>query len=156
MKRNSALAHFSRDHHKALIISQVIRKNAPSYRGMPDAIEGKVSHVIRFFDEELADHFRKEETILFPFIKDMDSRIDSLVDELIVDHRSIESLVQQLKSNSEAESLLDQLGSLMESHIRKEERILFQQLQETLSEDEFNRLEEMLIRNENDANDNIP
>ena len=144
MKRHPVLAHFSREHHAALITSQFIRKGAPKYKGMPETIDGKKEYVIRFFDDHLRDHFSKEETILFANTKGITSSIDELIEELIKEHRTAESLIKKLKADADAEATLDELGALMESHIRKEERILFQQLQEKLPEEELMKLEKLM------------
>ena len=141
MKRHPVLANFSRDHHEALITSQLIRKGAPKYRGLPEDTSGKKEYVIRFFETHLKDHFLKEEKILFSFCRGKSGAADALMDELTAEHRLMESLVQKLALTSEESELLDNLGMLMESHIRKEERILFQQLQDMLTDEDFNLLE---------------
>ncbi|MBK6484853.1 MAG: hypothetical protein IPG01_17405 [Chitinophagaceae bacterium] len=56
----------------------------------------------------------------------------------------IVSLVQRIESQEETESALHDLGSLLESHIRKEERELFQQMQDKLSPADFLLLEQLL------------
>jgi iron-sulfur cluster repair protein YtfE (RIC family) len=145
MKRHAAIAPFSRDHHEALITAQLIKKDAPNYRGLPETIEGKKEYVIRYYDLHLKDHFSKEESILFNLSRNIDSEIDLLMDELIVEHRLIESLIEKLSTDPQTETLLDQLGKLMESHIRQEERILFQLLQEKLPPGKFKEIEDRFV-----------
>jgi iron-sulfur cluster repair protein YtfE (RIC family) len=145
MKRHPALAPFSRDHHESLILAQLIKKGASRYQGMPETIEGKRNFAILFFNEHLAGHFSKEEKILFAASKGIDDETDRLISELTDEHREIESLVEKLKVNSEVMSNLDQLGYLLESHIRKEERILFPLLQEKMSEEQLARIEKLLV-----------
>jgi iron-sulfur cluster repair protein YtfE (RIC family) len=144
MKRHAALANFSRDHHEALITSQLIRKGAPKYRGLPEDPDGKKEYVIRFFETHLKDHFLKEENILFAFCRGRNETTDALMVELTAEHRLIEGLVQKTESVNDATELLNDLGILMEVHVRKEERILFQQLQEMLTAEDFSMLERRL------------
>jgi iron-sulfur cluster repair protein YtfE (RIC family) len=141
MKRHSVLANFSRDHHEALITSQLIRKGAPKYRGLPEDPAGKKEYVIRFFQTHLKDHFLKEEKILFAFSRGKSETTDTLIDELTAEHRLMEGLVQKIALTDDAAELLNDLGVLIETHIRKEERVLFQQLQEMLTAEDFNMLE---------------
>ena len=141
MKRHPAIASFSRDHHDALITAQLIKKGAPKYRGLPETIEGKQEYVTRFYEIHLKEHFEKEENLLFKLSRDIDPEIDQLIDELVAEHHSISLLISNIQSDADSESLLDQLGKLMEDHIRKEERILFQLLQEKLPEERLREIE---------------
>lgn len=70
--------------------------------------------------------------------------MDTLVVELVSEHRAMEALIPKIENNIDTEIFLDDLGDLLESHIRKEERILFQQMQEKLSDADFLTLEKLL------------
>ena len=140
MKRHRSLYPLSHDHHQGLILAQLIKKNAPKYKNLPNTIDGKVEYTIYFYNTELVKHFRNEEEILFPPAKGKDKKIDSLIDEIISEHRKIKSLVDSLKSENNYENVLDELGNLLESHIRKEERSLFPEIEKILSEKELELL----------------
>ncbi len=144
MKRHKSLYPLSHDHHQGLILAQIIKKNAPKYKNLPDTIAGKVEYTINFYNIELVKHFRQEEEILFLASKGKDKNIDSLIDEIISEHRKIESLVESLKIKNNGEELLDELGNLLESHIRKEERELFPGIEKLLTENELNNIAEAL------------
>ncbi|MBK9730985.1 MAG: hemerythrin domain-containing protein [Chitinophagaceae bacterium] len=144
MKRHPVLARFSREHHKALLTAQYIKTDAPAFRGMPFSLAGKQEYVLRFFQEHLKNHFQQEEAILFLWVRKMKPEMAGLIDELVAEHRAIETLIRKIESNDDIETQLDVLGRLMELHIRKEERILFQQLQEKLSTEEFAAIENQL------------
>jgi len=137
MKRHKGLYPLSHDHHQGLILAQILKKNAPKYKNLPDTIDGKVEYTINFYKVELVKHFRQEEEILFPVAKGKDKKIDLLIDEIISEHRKIESLVDSLKSKNNYENVLDELGNLLELHIRKEERNLFPEIEKILSEKEL-------------------
>ena len=140
MKRHKSLYPLSHDHHHGLIIAQLIKKNAPKYKNLPDTIDGKVEHTIYFYNNELVKHFRNEEEILFPPAKGKDESLDKLIKEIILEHKKIKSLVESLKTTNNYEEMLDELGNLLESHIRKEERKLFPKIESVLSVDELEKI----------------
>ena len=141
LKRNKALHFLSHDHHHGLLLAQLIKKGSPKYKNMPDTTEGKKDYSIRFYNDELIKHFKDEEKILFPVVNGKDDEIDNLFEEIITEHKKIEQLINQLETDDEVENTLDELGHILESHIRKEERILFGKIQEVLTEDELTALE---------------
>ncbi len=144
IKRHKALHILSHDHHHGLILAQLIKKGSPQYKNLPKTIEGKKDYSIRFYNDELIKHFEDEEKILFPVVNGKDDEIDNLFEEIITEHKKIKQLISQLKSDEDVENTLDELGSILESHIRKEERILFGKIQEILTEDELTALENQL------------
>jgi len=146
LKRDKALHILSHDHHQGLILSQIIKKGSPKYRNLPETKEGKKDYTIRFYNDELIKHFEDEEKILFPIVKGKDDEIDNLFEEIITEHKNIKYLITQLESDSDVEDTMNELGYLLESHIRKEERNLFMKIQEILSDDELNHLENQLIK----------
>lgn len=146
MKRHPVLAQLSRDHHRALITAQSMKKGAPAFRGLPVLLRGKQEYMIRFFNDELIKHFQEEESVLFPFAKEIKPEMKDLLDELIEDHRTMELQMQKIEVEEGVELHLDEMGRLLEKHIRKEERILFQQLQEKLTDIQFHELEQRFTK----------
>ena len=82
MKRHKSLYPLSHDHHQGLILAQLIKKNAPKYKNLPDTIDGKTEYTINFYNVELVKHFRHEEEILFAAAKGKNENIDSLITEI--------------------------------------------------------------------------
>ncbi|HET55403.1 MAG TPA: hemerythrin domain-containing protein [Ignavibacteria bacterium] len=140
MKRHKNLIGLSHDHHHGLRLAQLIKKDAPVYKDLPNDVEGKISYTIKAWKEELNYHFKNEEEILFPAVENRDEKIDELIDELLVEHEEIEYKISQLKTSSEKEEILNDLGYILEQHIRKEERELFDRIQEVFGEDELDNL----------------
>lgn len=134
MKRHASLIPLSREHHETLIIAQLIRKGAPPYRGMPTTIEGKWDLLLRHFHTHLVPHFKKEEEVLFVHVSGFSDSIDRLIAELIHEHRQLEILAQRIEKEEAVEENLDVMGALLAAHIRKEERELFEMLQQQLDE----------------------
>ncbi len=141
IKRHKCLAPLSRDHHRGLILAQLIKKDAPDYKDLPKTNSDKVEYTISFYKNELVKHFTKEEEILYPGVKNKSDEIDELFEEIISEHKKIKQLVLQLESSENKDDILNELGVLLELHIRKEERVLFEKIQNLLSDEELKQLE---------------
>jgi len=144
IKRDKALHILSHDHHHGLILAQLIKKGSPQYKNLPNTTEGKKDYSIKFYYDELIKHFSDEEKILFPVVNGKDDGIDELIEEIKTEHKNIKQLINWLESDEDVENTLDQLGNMLESHIRKEERILFMKVQEILTGDELTSIERQL------------
>ena len=144
MKRHPALYKLSHDHHKGLILAQQLKKGAPQYKGMPSTPDDKKQYAISFYNTELVKHFSDEEKILFPAVRNLNNELDKLIDDIVSEHRKMESLVQKLEKTNHIENIMDELGILLEKHIRKEERKLFPKIQDLLSEEELANIGESL------------
>lgn len=129
MKRHINLIPLSHDHHHGLVLANLIKLNAPVYKGLPNELSGKIEYTKNFFNTELVRHFKEEEEILYPLVKGKSKDIDILFREIFVEHVQIKKLVEQLDASTEPHIVLDKLGRLLENHIRKEERELFEMIQ---------------------------
>ena len=92
------------------------------------------------YELELANHFEMEEQILFPAMRQSLGELP-LVAQLIAEHREFEGLVELLRG-APSEALLERLCALLERHIRREERELFEMAQARLPEAELRKLGE--------------
>lgn len=139
LKRHPKLIPLSREHHKVLILAQLLKLDVPNYRGLPDTPEGKRSYLLHIFDTLLKGHIQKEETVLIPNIKDRDEVLDELSAQIKTEHQEIIDRVEALRQNKDTppEEELDELGKLLEQHVRKEEREWFARIQMILSEEEL-------------------
>ena len=144
MKRHSALIRLSRDHYFGLLLAQQMKHGAAPYKGYPEDTEGKIRYLFSDYEEKLKPHFAAEENILFPSVKNVSPEISSLVDELISEHRDIFILIEGVNAADDKKEQLNKIGVLLEKHIRKEERKLFELIQQRLSEDELKELEKNL------------
>ncbi|QQS35030.1 MAG: hemerythrin domain-containing protein [Ignavibacteriales bacterium] len=140
MKRHGNLIALSHDHHHGLVLANLIKINAPVYKGLPNDLPGKIEYTKNFFNTELIRHFNDEEEILYPLVKGKSKEIDILFTEIFFEHIQIKKLVEQLDSSSDQITILDKLGRLLENHIRKEERELFVMIENEINESELNKL----------------
>ncbi|RPI73162.1 MAG: hemerythrin domain-containing protein [Ignavibacteriales bacterium] len=142
-RRHQSIIDLSRDHHHGLILAQLIRKNAPIYKNLPASPEGKTEYALNAYETELLPHFKKEEEILFPAVKRKNDELKELVNQLIADHKKIIGLIEKLRNDENKIAILDELGSLLIQHIRKEERELFKIIQDVLTEEELEKLDNL-------------
>jgi len=144
MKRHPSLYTLSHDHHQGLILAQQLKKGAPLYKGMPSTLEDKKDYTISFYKTELVKHFQDEEVILFPAVINKNTELDEMITEIISEHRKMEALIRDLEKTDQLENVLNELGHLLEKHIRKEERELFMEIEKVLSEDELRVISEKI------------
>jgi hemerythrin-like domain-containing protein len=99
-------------------------------------VNGKTALLTGEFEFHIKEHFRKEEEILFPEVRSKNSELRKLTSELKLEHIKLTQLIHQSTLQPTA-ALLNEIGLLLEQHIRKEERQLFELIQQSLSEDEM-------------------
>lgn len=145
IKRSEALIQFSREHHFGLLLVWKIRQ------GFKKNIEPvRISDYTNFFFEnELSEHFQEEEKDLFVKLP-VD---DPLRRQAFEEHKHIYKLVADIQKDSLNTKLLTEFADSLENHIRFEERILFNHLQQHLSEKELKKLEESHSKREDDVDD---
>ena len=129
MKRHEALAPLSRDHHEALILAQLLKKDAPAYKNLPTQPDEKAAYAVNFYISHLQKHFLQEETMLMK-VKNYNSEIEKLTTEIITEHQYLTTIFLSLNKTDNLSVTLDVLGTALENHIRKEERILFPLIQQ--------------------------
>lgn len=149
MKRHKSLIPLSRQHHDALLLAQLIKKDAPAYKGLPTDIKGKREYTLVTFRDHLVPHFEAEELILIPFVLGKHEKIDRLCEQIISEHQEISVLVELIRTEKNLETNLDKLGNLISLHVRKEERELFEIIQEVFTEEKLLKLEKELTHLEN-------
>lgn len=134
MKRHEALAPLSREHHSTLMLAQLLKKNAPVYKGLPTNANEKAVYALQQFEEVIKKHFQQEEAILKK-TKNCHAEIKNLAEEIIKEHEQLTALFLSLSAATDIENIMDKLANALENHIRKEERVLFPLLQQHCSEE---------------------
>ena len=125
--RHPSLVPLSRDHHHGLALALRCRKQAlGQLKPMGAAgLRERAQEFLEFYRNNLVAHFRAEEEVLFPLLRDSVPGNDGMLDELIGQHEQLRQAVPQLESGAGLAKLVFDLGDLLERHIRKEERELF-------------------------------
>ena len=133
MKRHPGLVPLSHDHHDTLVIAQgLIRGHSSAPRSdWPRERRAQLDRVVTFFAHTLQPHFEAEETWVFPTAAKSLTRGDTLIEDLLAEHEQIRALVSDLQHDpaDDLETRLPALGHLLVSHVRTEERVLFETMQ---------------------------
>ncbi len=132
------------DHFHGLMLAQMIKRGSTTSDVMPVTLEGKAKYTVRFFEQELENHFYLEEHVLQPEVKGISPEIDAIFAKLVKEHNNIRKLAKDLKIEEDLEDKLDLFGRMLEEHITTEEKILFPKIQEVLSEHDLQQLAERL------------
>ncbi|MGV3525046.1 MAG: hemerythrin domain-containing protein [Candidatus Sericytochromatia bacterium] len=137
MKRDPSLSELSREHLPALILAYRLRHGRSSNPQQPWPTDPLTQwqQVLPFIRGELARHFLAEERFLVPLQVADPASSARILDEHAafwqhVDH--IEARLREPHAVSELPLMLKALGELLEAHIRFEERVWFEQIQQAL------------------------
>jgi len=134
MFRDRSLIPLSHDHQHALALSVHIRR-ALSGATAESAVQTLANSVISHFETEMRGHFECEEAVLFPALVGIeDTRL--LIAELVRQHRDLAALVDQLRWQPD-DRLLESFAELLTPHVRKEERVVFEEAQRLLSREQM-------------------
>ena len=141
MKRHPALIPLSHDHHDALMVAQaLILGQSPAPRSdWPTDRRTQGNRVIAFFTHTLRSHFEVEEAHLFPTVLAHLPGEADLVAQLLDEHDAIRNQVRELERDPTTALTvrLPALGRLLEAHVRREERVLFETMQREMQPDDL-------------------
>lgn len=132
MLRDAALIPLSQQHHNGLALC-VLTERALYADRSEATVRRLAAKAIDRYEIELTNHFAIEEQLLFPLIERELGRT-RILDDLIADHRALESMISEMRGAPTAE-LLERFCDLLRRHIRREENELFQDAQQRLPAD---------------------
>lgn len=145
MLRDKNLIPLSRQHQHALALCVRINR-----AGLSTTAELKAwqSEVWQHFEQEIKYHFSAEEAHLFPAARQY-PEFGSLVDELLVEHGQLRDFFTQACGGALDSASLRKFAEVLATHIRKEERQLFEGIEKKMKPEELlqigERLEEALV-----------
>ena len=149
-KRHPSLVPLSREHHHGLLLAFRIKHGLPKTRRPHDSPQEQAADTVHFFKSGLVPHFAAETDILFPAIRAMQPQASALLDRLIQEHTAMRELVhhiaRQAPDGPQLTELLASFGTLLEQHIRCEERDLFPVYEAHVSEAEATRIEHAIFQ----------
>lgn len=125
-RRHDSLIPLSREHQYALMLCLRIHRGLIEHDNQNEWLQTKADQAVRFFEGELVTHFRAEEELLFPAMREL-AGAPRIIEELLEEHREMGRLIDQLRKPeiSSLASTLKEFADILEAHIRKEERELF-------------------------------
>jgi hemerythrin-like domain-containing protein len=131
MKRSEAMRSVSRDHQKALVVAQHLRR--------ADNPEEAVAEFLKFWKQSGQLHFRVEEEVLLPWWALLGTVDGVAAARVAREHLSIRRAAMSVDAETSLEEIHD-LGAELEAHVRFEERELFPLLEANLDQEALTRL----------------
>ena len=138
MLRDKNLIPLSHQHQHALALCVRIGKAFADAGATPD-VHPWEQEIVKQFDEEILSHFQAEERVLFP-AADRHEELQDLVDSLRIEHTLIRRNVERARGRQFTVTDLQVFTATLSEHIRKEERLLFEPMQQLLSAEEMDRV----------------
>ncbi len=144
LKRHIALQDLSRDHHQFLLEAQHIRRFLEDDEEAK-SLEEVIESLLIFWEADGEPHIREEESILYPAYLEAAPLRKRDIDALYTDHNWLREKLQELSDLPRFENSRPLLGSISDyivNHVRHEERVIYEAIQTTLSEDQLKSLAE--------------
>ena len=132
MKRDANLVPLSRQHFRALVLCMRIhRKRAPR-----SVLQREM---LSLYADDVRFHFQAEEQFLFPAARRLAGAAPR-VREWLAEHKKMRRAFALARRRTLKSTELTRFADLLEAHIRKEERQLFEECQKQMSEKELSAL----------------
>jgi hemerythrin-like domain-containing protein len=149
MKRDEALADFSRDHLPALRQAKYLRKaGTPEGEHSPrEAAKG----FLEFWDDHADLHFLEEEIVILPVVSRLgpvteDGDLRRMIDDHAWFRDQVKTLREAYEENDNLEDLVHEIGERLKQHAEMEEQEIFEDLQERLNEDQLAEIHERSVQ----------
>ena len=136
MLRDKSLIPLSHQHQHALAVCVRIERAAPIAAGDLAAWQTEIAQL---FQNEIDVHFSAEEHTVFPAAARFEE-LQGLVTQLAAEHSDLRRRFAQAKAGAISSYEVLALAQCLSNHIRKEERQLFERMQQLLSNDELKAL----------------
>jgi hemerythrin-like domain-containing protein len=136
MLRDKSLIPLSHQHQRALALCVRIDRAQP----IPDAdLQAWQIEIEQHFAQEVQFHFAAEEEVLFPAARQF-MELAPLVEELIAEHALLRESFAQAEARRMSADNLPAFAQQLSAHIRKEERQLFERIQQLMEPAELANL----------------
>jgi iron-sulfur cluster repair protein YtfE (RIC family) len=136
MLRDKSLVPLSHQHHDALFLCVRIERAHAAADFDPGVWQAEIQHK---FEESICGHFEAEEKILFPEAARF-PELQSLIRDLLRDHDTLRGYFSRAVAKTlDADTLLS-FADKLSTHIRKEERELFERCQQLMPPEQLSRL----------------
>lgn len=133
MLRDKNLIPLSHQHQRALALCVRIDRAQPLAEKDLQAWQAEIE---QHFEQEIRIHFAAEEAEVFPAARKYRELVP-LVEELLSDHAALRECFFEAQARRLSPESLPVFAQALSAHIRKEERQLFERLQELMTADEL-------------------
>lgn len=131
IKRHEALKPLSREHHHGLLLCWKIRQGIKL-----EVDHARMKNYTDWFKKQyLYPHFEAEEEFVFPVLGEENQHVK----KALAEHRRLRRLFDQ---DSEVIKALSLIEEELDAHIRFEERVLFNEVQQIATPEEFDEIED--------------
>jgi len=139
MKRHHSLVPLSREHHDGLVLAQQLilgRSPGPRSTWPTDRVQ-QVDRVLAFYRTDLEYHFAAEEAHVFPAVVAHIPDGAEMIRRLVHEHEDLRARIADLARDgtTHLEERLPALGERLKAHIRTEEAVLFERMQQEIAPD---------------------
>src|ERR1035438_2500920 len=125
--------HPRHQHQRALALCVRVDRAAPIVEADLTAWQAEIAQQ---FQTEIRIHFAAEEHVLFPAARRF-PELNPLVEELLFDHFMLRESFAKAEAHSMSTGDVSAFAQQMSAHIRKEERQLFERMQELMNQEEL-------------------
>jgi hemerythrin-like domain-containing protein len=136
MLRDRNLIPLSHQHQRALALCVRIDRAQPILEKDLGAWQIEIEQE---FEQEIKFHFAAEEAVIFPAARQFVELVP-LVEELISEHHSLQQFFVQAGARSMTTGMLPSFARQLSDHIRKEERKLFERMQQLMESTELSEI----------------
>ena len=134
MKRSEHLQPLSHDHYAGLQVARRMKSGAEKGADRSEM----AAFLVYFWDTYLSEHFRQEEEHLVAALRSSNGA--ALAERMIEEHRGLERRVDAMRTETPDLAAFDEFASLLNAHIRFEEREAFPHLEENLADEDLLRI----------------
>lgn len=139
IKRHETLKPLSRHHMIGLHVALKLKWTGTEESRL--SLDEILQDALEFWSPGGQEHFREEEEILLPAYAAYAEINQPEITTMLLEHVTIRAGMKKLFSTSGMEvQEMQQLGELLESHIRKEERVIFPMIEKALPEERLEKL----------------
>ncbi|GAB4508734.1 MAG: hypothetical protein OHK0046_02090 [Anaerolineae bacterium] len=147
LKRHPALQDFSRDHQRFLTEARNVRW-ALDGDEHAQPFETVVRSLVEFWNHDGVLHIREEEEVLLPLAFNDNIGSQPYVIRVVGDHMWLRDRISKIEAQLESvvdRKLLRTIAERISEHIRFEERVLFEFIQNQLKEEELDAIQEQSL-----------
>jgi hemerythrin-like domain-containing protein len=132
MKRDVSLQPLSRQHHDALMACLMIEKGVKKHTDLKILQD----FTRQLWEKDLNTHFSLEENYLVPYLRQKHFP-EYIIQSLLRDHELLRVLSQRILNGGASYEGFRAFSTLLEQHVRFEERLVFEKAQEMIPDKEL-------------------
>ncbi len=135
MKREEQLQPLSHQHHNGLMAALLLKKGVEKQADLTVMAD----FIVSVWNAELRNHFIKEEVYLHPHVLQIPSLMEKY-EQMKTEHHQIRRTVDAIRNGDTTTDIITGFHTLLEKHIRFEERDLFPFIEEQIQPEQLNEL----------------